>query len=59
MKNPVAKFQYRYNKAKVYKDRKREMKKTGSYYGGRSCLDDDFYDSASGLYGENDERLSK
>ena len=26
-KNPVAKFQCRYNKAKVFKDRKREEKK--------------------------------
>ena len=28
-KNPVAKFQRRYNKAKVFKDRKREAKKRG------------------------------
>lgn len=28
-KNPVAKFQSRYNKAKVFKDRKREAKKKG------------------------------
>jgi len=28
-RNPVAKFQRRYNKAKVFKDRKREAKKNG------------------------------
>ena len=28
-KNPVAKFQRKYNKAKVIKDRKREAKKNG------------------------------
>ena len=28
-RNPVAKFQYRYNKAKVFRDRKREAKKKG------------------------------
>lgn len=28
-KNPVAKFQRKYNKAKVFKDRKREAKKNG------------------------------
>ncbi len=28
-KNPVAKFQRRYNKSKVFKDRKREAKKNG------------------------------
>lgn len=42
--NPVAKFQRRFNKAVVMKDRKREWKKTG----GRHELDDDFYDSANG-----------
>jgi len=30
-KNPVAKFQLRYNKAKVFRDRKREAKKTGKF----------------------------
>ena len=28
-KNPVAKFQRKYNKAKVFKDKKREAKKKG------------------------------
>jgi hypothetical protein len=42
--NPVAKFQRKYNKAVVFKDRKREWKKTG----GRCDLDADFYDSAGG-----------
>ena len=28
-KNPVAKFQRKYNKAKVFKDKKREAKKNG------------------------------
>gem|GEM_PF-2897342 len=31
-KNPVAKFQCRYNKAKVFKDRKREEKKNPKTY---------------------------
>ncbi len=31
-KNPVAKFQCRYNKAKVFKDRKREEKKNPKMY---------------------------
>ena len=31
-KNPVAKFQRRYNKAKVFKDRKREEKKNPKTY---------------------------
>lgn len=50
MRNPVAKFQRRYNKAQVFTDRKREAKKTGNYkLAGRQCLDDDFYDSANGF----------
>ena len=28
-RNPVAKFQRKYNKAKVFRDKKREAKKTG------------------------------
>lgn len=31
-KNPVAKFAKSFNKAVVFKDRKREAKKTGDYY---------------------------
>jgi hypothetical protein len=30
-KNPVAKFQRKYNKAKVFLDRKREYKKNGEH----------------------------
>jgi hypothetical protein len=42
VRNPVAKFARKYNKANVFKDKKREWKKTG----GRCDLDVDFYDSA-------------
>jgi hypothetical protein len=31
-RNPVAKFQRKYNKAKVFKDRKREAKKKGELH---------------------------
>lgn len=32
-RNPVAKFQRKYNKAKVFVDRKKEAKKKGMYLG--------------------------
>jgi hypothetical protein len=35
-RNPVAKFQNRYNKAKVFVDRKKEAKKKGGLYLGDS-----------------------
>ena len=47
--NPVAKFQRKFNKAVVMKDRKREWKKVGARYN----RDDDFYDSA----GDKDEYI--
>lgn len=43
MSNPVAKFARKYNKSAVHTDRKKQSKKTGKF-GGRSDLDDDFYD---------------
>mgnify|MGYP001144774078 CR=1 FL=1 len=46
--NPVAKFSRRYNKSVVMVDRKREMKKTGER-GRKTCVDEDFYDSAGGF----------
>lgn len=45
--NPVAKFNRKFNKAVVFKDKKRESKRTGDL-GRHYNYDDDFYDSADG-----------
>jgi len=44
-RNFVAKYAKQFNKAAVFKDKKKEVKKTGYRY----QLDDDFYDDANGF----------